>query len=366
MPDPTTAKVDAVLRAFVREARSVTRGDEQFEHGPSILEYAFTSACNLRCPMCSQAENPPVIRAPKAEAVTFLGSVLPSVTVWVPSATSEPLLNDVDTMIAMCREHRVFIDLITNVTLLTPEVLDRLVPHLYRLTLSLDSSVPHVFEAVRWPAKWAKALPNITYALQRAVAEQIACVVHSVFMAETAPHLPELIDFVADHGGFEVTVLEQLYNTSDAAEHSVARLGAERVEEILRTSRERAHRRGVNLTLRIAGPHGGRWKVREEGLRITEALVVDSLQDKLALEAAGYCPQVGHYLKVEPDGEAFPCCRGPRELRLGNVYREGFDAVWNGAPARSLRRAMATGEVPSPCRDCLVRQEPLRDRARNA
>ena len=35
----------------------------------------------------------------------------------------------------------------------------------------------------------------------------------------------------------------------------------------------------------------------------SEALVVDALQMSVAIESAGICPQVGHYLKVEPDGD---------------------------------------------------------------
>ena len=101
-----------------------------------------------------------------------------------------------------------------------------------------------------------------------------------------------------------------------------------------------------------------------KGQRVNEALVVDALQMSVAMEMAGVCPQVGHYLKVEPDGEAFPCCRGPRELRLGNVYTEGFAAVWNGRAAQSLRAAMYAGTPPPVCVECLVRTEPMRDVAR--
>jgi radical SAM protein with 4Fe4S-binding SPASM domain len=356
-PSNAADKIDRVLAGVVREIRATTRGDAVFEHGPSLLEFAFTSACNLRCPMCSQAENPPVVRADPAKAATFLEAALPSVTAWVPSATSEPLLNDLDAMIDLCRRHRVFLDLITNVVLLTPAVLDRLVPHLHRLTLSLDACVPEVFETVRYPAKWAKTLPHVEYAFRRMRDEGVACVVHAVLMRETAPHLPALVDFIADRGGCELTILEQLPNTSDHAEHDAARLGDEAVARILDDTEARARARGVNLTLRIPGPRGGRRKVADPPLRANEALVVDALQAKLAAQHDGYCPQVGHYLKVEPDGEAFPCCRGPRDLRLGNVFTDGLPAVWNGPPARTLREAMAAGRYPDVCRDCTVRLE---------
>ena len=65
-----------------------------------------------------------------------------------------------------------------------------------------------------------------------------------------------------------------------------------------------------------------------------------------------------HYFKVEPDGVAYPCCRAPRELTLGNVFEEGVEAVWNGAPMQALRERMFRGDYPEPCRGCVVLEAP--------
>jgi MoaA/NifB/PqqE/SkfB family radical SAM enzyme len=173
----------------------------------------------------------------------------------VPSATSEPLLNDVDTIVDHCRRHRVFVDLITNATMLTANVLDRLVPHLHALTLSLDSCVPEVFERTRYPASWKKTLPHVDHAMARCLAEQIPCRVHAVLMADTAPHLAALVDFTADRGGTALTVLDLLPNTADAAAYDVAKLGAETLDRLMRDVIDRARARRINLSLRIAGPH---------------------------------------------------------------------------------------------------------------
>jgi radical SAM protein with 4Fe4S-binding SPASM domain len=92
-----------------------------------------------------------------------------------------------------------------------------------------------------------------------------------------------------------------------------------------------------------------------------EALVIERFQETHAAHSPGFCPMVANYLKVLPDGDAYPCCRAPHELRLGNVYEEGLDAVWNGERAKALRMAMYQNKPPAPCVDCLVRTKPMLD-----
>ncbi len=45
-------------------------------------------------------------------------------------------------------------------------------------------------------------------------------------------------------------------------------------------------------------------------------------------------------VRIEPDGELFPCCRSA--VSLGNVYENDFEKIWYGAPYRELRRKAAT------------------------
>jgi radical SAM protein with 4Fe4S-binding SPASM domain len=95
------------------------------------------------------------------------------------------------------------------------------------------------------------------------------------------------------------------------------------------------------------------------------------MHSELSVEQAGFCPMVMGYFKVEPDGEAFPCCRAPEELRLGNVFEDGFEGVWNGEPMQQLRQRMFAGDYPESCKGCVVLDAPrwraeARDAARDA
>ncbi|HKE01042.1 MAG TPA: radical SAM protein [Planctomycetota bacterium] len=357
---PAPEKVDRELQSFVRMTRAIARGESRFEHGPSTLEFAWTSACNLRCVMCGQSDNPPVVKVSKEKAAPFVDEVFKSALIWNPSATSEPLLNDVDEMVRVCEEKHVYLELYTNATLLTPERFEKLAPRIHRLTLSIDSHVPAVLEKVRYPIKAAKTFPNVAYAIRRANELSIPCVLHTVCMTETIPTYPEYVDWAADMGAKEITVLDLLDCSTHAMESEPVRmLGHDKVVELLEATRARAEARKVNLTYLLPKPYAARHIHTEVPSRIHEALVIEWLQRLHAKESAGFCPMVANYLKVEPNGDAFPCCRGPRELKLGNVFEQPLDEVWNGDVARRLRESMYSGDVPKVCQGCLVREQPM-------
>lgn len=353
-------KIDRVISDFVQSVQSVAKGETRFSHGPSVLEFAWTSACNLRCVMCGQSDNPPVSKVSLERAAAFLGRAFDSVVIWNPSATSEPLLNNVDEIVRLCRERGVYLELYTNATLLNPATFEKLAPHIYKLTISIDSHVPEVLERVRYPVKAAKVFPNVEAAIARCNELHIPCVLNAVLMDDTLPHFPEFVDWAADRGAKEITILDLLDSSTHAREHDAfARLGPAEVERLLTATRDRARSRRVVLNRLVRDPYGG----REDNdaivpTRIHEAMVIERFQDAHRNYIPGYCPMVVNYLKVLPNGDAYPCCRAPKELLLGNVFDTPFDDVWNGSPARELRRGMAEGCPPEVCRTCLVRADP--------
>jgi radical SAM protein with 4Fe4S-binding SPASM domain len=353
-------KIDELIAGFVQSVQSVARKETRFSHGPSTLEFAWTSACNLRCVMCGQSDNPPVSKVSLDKAAPFLAKAFDSVVIWNPSATSEPLLNNVDEIVRLCNERGVYLELYTNATLLTPAAFEKIAPRIYKLTLSIDSHVPAVLERVRYPIKAEKVFPNVEYAIRRSNELEIPCVLNAVLMADTLPHFPDFVDWAADRGAKEITILDLLDTSTKALEHDAfEKLGVDKVGELLTATRERARRRNLGLTRLVRPPFGG----RDENdvavpTRVHEAMVIERFQDAHRAAIPGYCSMVVNYLKVLPNGEAFPCCRAPQELRLGNVFEQSLDEVWNGPAAQALRQGMSTGKMPEVCRTCLVRTDP--------
>lgn len=122
--------------------------------------------------------------------------------------------------------------------------------------------------------------------------------------------------------------------------------------------RQRCEERGVSVLFEVHAPIGADYAYAPAPARVHSGTVLDMLHSELSVSHAGFCPMVMHYFKVEPDGRAFPCCRAPLELELGNVFEEGVEAVWNGPAMQDLRDRMFRGDYPEPCKGCVVLDAP--------
>jgi len=65
-----------------------------------------------------------------------------------------------------------------------------------------------------------------------------------------------------------------------------------------------------------------------------------------------YWPRHMTYVTVE--GDITPCCNyyDGQELRLGNVFKQDGDDIWNGEPYRAFRRRLMNGDMPTKCQNC--------------
>src|SRR5260370_38329845 len=67
-------------------------------------------------------------------------------------------------------------------------------------------------------------------------------------------------------------------------------------------------------------------------------------------------------LAIGPDGRATFCCDIPAPLtvdgRMGSVYRDSLDDLWNARELVEVRAAMARGEKPESCRLCWQPEPP--------
>lgn len=356
---PTARKYEREVANFVALTADLASGRLEWNSRPYYLEYSTNSACNLRCIMCSQVENPPVVSTPLEKQEPFLDEILELTSVWTPSATSEPLLNNFKRLGPLLAKHQVALDIITNAMLLTPEVLSALLPHLHRLTLSIDSHKKAVFEKLRAPADFETVIENARHATAVCAAHQVPVVFHMVLAHECLPDLEDYVDFVAEMGGNRITVLEMLPNSPQFDDlDPFQRVGREQVRERLEAMRARAEERGVGVLFEVGGDLGAEYNYSAVNSRINSGNVLEMMHSELGVQHQGFCPMVMGYFKVEPDGKAYPCCRAPKELELGNVFEQGIEGVWNGAPMRRLRERMFAGDYPEPCKGCVVLDAP--------
>jgi len=180
---------------------------------------------------------------------------------------------------------------------------------------------------------------------------------NAVVMEPNWRQMADLVTFVADLGGKELSLQELLPNSTGFDKLRLdGRVDEQQFGAMVELVRLTAEQRGVAVSLHLHQPWGGHVAppTPRQGSKAPLAEIRELHMDSLARMHPGFCPMAMNYLKVTPDGSVYPCCRGPEELNMGNVLKQDFDAIWNGSRYREFRRRMFAGDYPNVCKDCVV------------
>jgi len=342
---------------ILRLAQDLAAGRLEWKSRPTEVEFGFNNHCNLLCVMCHQADGIPPKSMPAPAARAALGQILPHALHLTPSDASEPLMNDLDEVVRLCREHDVQLLLYCNATLLSEMAFHKIAPVTHRLWFSVDSPHQATFEALRVGADFDEVVGNIARIMPLAEKAGIEVGFNAVVMEPNWRHMPDLVDFVAELGGREMSMQELLPNSTGYDELKIeGRVSEEEFGAMVEEVTRRAAARGVSVLLHLHQPWGGHVESgsRRQASRAPLQEIRDLHMDSLARMHPGFCPMAMNYLKVTPDGTVYPCCRGPAELEMGNLLQQDFESVWNGPRYREFRRRMLAGDYPQVCRTCVV------------
>lgn len=324
---------------------------------PTEIEFGFNNHCNLMCVMCHQADGIPYREMPLPAAREVLDQILPFALHLTPSDASEPLMNDLDEVVALCRKHGVQLLLYCNATLLDEETFAKIAPVTHRIHFSFDSPDKATFERLRAGADFDQVVENVRRVMPLAAKQLLEISFNAVVMEPNWDQMPDLVDFLADLGAHSMSMQELLPNSTGYDELKLdGKVDDEAYATMVQAVRQRALARGVNVELMLRAPHGGLIEGRRSE-PLTNSPVIRIREwhmESLARMNPGFCPMAMNYVKVTPDGKLFPCCRGPSELEMGNVLQQSFEEIWNGERYQRFRRQMYEGDYPEVCRTCIV------------
>ncbi len=331
--------------------------NESWISRPAWVEFSTNNACNLRCVMCGQSDGEPPQHMDRGKAAAVLDQLFESATVITPHANSEPLLADFDLVLEKCREHDVFVNLITNASYLDAARFETIADRIWTLTFSLDSHRKDVLEEVRAKIDYDCVTKNIREVLPIAAELGIRTAFNLVLMSANAEDLPDFVDWVADVGGVEahsiVHVQPMLYNAKGCEGMRLeTRFDEAQLVEILDAACERAAARGVILLSILPGDLARNVTPIEPRIR---GVMPDLLARTITTVSERYpkfCPMAAYYMKVSPDGRVYPCCVAPDELVMGSVHDSSIEEIWNGEKFRNFRRRMFAQDYPDACKSC--------------
>lgn len=354
-----TGKIGREFENFLATMQDLASESTVWKSKPSWLEFVPNNVCNLRCIMCGQADGVPVVSMPKPTSTALMDALGPTITLWTPTALSEPLANDIRFIVEQARKHEIWLNVYTNAMLLTPERFEQMADRLFHLYISIDSHVKEVFEALRVRADLDTVVANIKAVLPLAKARNIPVSFVAVLMADNAPHLAEFVDFLADLGAAEqgcaLRLQPMLYNASGCEGRAVTdRFAPEQIHGFLDRACERARARKLTLISTFDEPYQRIVPGTPPPPRLLMPDLLGQMIERVQREFPGFCSMASHYLKVHPDGNVHPCCRAPNELKMGNVYEQSIEQIWNGPKYQEFRRRMFAGDYPEPCRTCDV------------
>jgi radical SAM protein with 4Fe4S-binding SPASM domain len=358
-PIPKEQKTALELENRKRLESDLLEGRLQFSSRPRVVEIQLTNFCNMSCTMCYDGDNPPLQKLPEALVDSLAEQLFPWASVFVPFATSEPLILTWDHTRRLAELYNIELEITTNVQFLDEAKFAELEPHAGVIEFSIDSHMPDIYESIRLRSNPKKVFRNLPIAAKLCREHGIEVLANVVFMTKNAPYLDETVRYLAESGIPTIHIQKLFYNKEESYfEDAALHFSKEWIEDM----KQRCIRIAKEKQVRVAFDWDSRdehdFLPEETGFR--ENRTRDHWLETFRRALPGYCPQSVYRFKVDADGNAYPCCVGVNDrLLLGNIYQQSLDEIWNGPSQQDLRRAMLTEDVPQVCEQCNFRTGPI-------
>jgi radical SAM protein with 4Fe4S-binding SPASM domain len=349
-PERRGARLTALKEENSRLLREdIARRSPVYRGLPEVVMLNHTDICNLRCVMCPRHDAPGTQRLARHALERVAESLFPTARkVGLAAAQAEPLATDFEFLVEAARRHEVYLDVVSNGTLLTLERYRAAREVLDLLDISIDCLVPEVYERIRVGARLAQVLANLqSVREERArVPDDVLLTLNAVVMRSTLPHLPDLVRAMPEFGA-DALVLKQLYHDIKATpeEDPFTAFGAREVHRVLEECARLAEEQGTNLVQANCG-------VRDDMLPVRDVILHPRRFPRGdPMHGAGLCWYLAQNFHVIPNGDVYPCIV-PTQYVMGNVLSEDPVAIWNGPRFQALRRAHFEQARPETCSSC--------------
>jgi len=330
-------------RALINTARSIgTYGltRPQIFYAPLMVVWNFTQACNLRCRHCYQdAGRALPDELTLSEQLDIVEQLIDLDVAILAFSGGEPLLSPNLLPVAK-RAHAggMYVTIATNGTLLTKEMVRRLVDHgVEYVEISLDSVHPEKHNAFRGVNCWAKVVEGI----QNAVAQEGLRV--GMATTITRSNIGELEDLIAfaKELGIDCFNAFNFIPTGRGREIVDQDITPEQREQMLRILWR--HLQEEKIEIWSTAPQLARACLMYS---LPQGVYATGHAGQGAGEGArtiakyvGGCGAGRCYCAIQPNGLVTPCVYIP--LAIGNLREEKFIKIWQDSPVGQILRERA-------------------------
>ncbi len=307
----------------------VTRGSRRFLARPRLVQIEVTNRCDLACRTCTRGKLPSLGDMRFEDFTRVVDSFDRIDTLWL-SGQGEPLLHpDLPRMIRYCSDRGIRGTILhTNAMQLDGQKIEALADcGLGELRVSVDGGAAAEVEYLRDGSDLATILANTAAFTARSSSPAAFYVLLNRMSHASVPLLPAL---AARAGVRRIYAVETVPFRDASQEREVY----DRREYQFASLPPEERKRTLSALRRAGRAHGVKISVDLKWMRVR-------------------CQEPMRKIYIDRRGNVTPCCRIHHEVMVGNLLREGLDAVWYGAALARWRRAL--GHRPDHPRICVER-----------
>jgi MoaA/NifB/PqqE/SkfB family radical SAM enzyme len=297
---------------------------------PIQAKIEITRRCNLNCGMCLR---PHIAKYPDMEFDVFksiLDEIGKNLLILSPHGYGEPVIHPrFQEFMEEVWNRRISIVLVTNGTLLTPEVASPFIRKCkpWRITFSVDAGEKEAYERIRKGAKFEEVVENISnvvdlkkkYGVGTTVS--IYCTVGKYNHEQVIP----LSKLASQLGVDEVSFTDLTIHGYGLAEEQLA----------IRKMKTSDH-------------HIITKSIHDAQIAFGKKLKVVA---NISKQESPFCRIPWELIFIQVNGDVFPCT-DTLDYRLGNIFEEPIDSIWNGAKMDEFRQKFLSSSVEE-CRRCV-------------
>jgi radical SAM protein with 4Fe4S-binding SPASM domain len=263
--------------------------------------------------------------------------------VWLQGQGEPFLCKDIFEMIKYLKRKYVYVNTVTNATLLSRDICNNIVSSgLDEISISIDGATAETYEQIRVGANFGEVTENVRTLIslaERSSRKNMKIFAFTVVMKENVHELPDLVNLIHKLGIKHLFVQDvqfQQLNAGLARKDESLRVLSEQddkktqIEHYMKMALQLAHK--YNLQILTYG-----------GKSVFSGLSISRRRQK--------CSWPWTSVYITWDGFVSPCCI-PSTYSCGNLFQEPFKKIWNNKKYHSFRSRLKSGSLPYQCINC--------------
>jgi len=296
---------------------------------PSFAWFALTSRCNMMCEHC------PVVRKSEENAdiieevyERFCKEILPTleeVTIGANNYGEQLLSKRIVNFLERTNNEGVKVKIWTNGTLLTGEVLDKLIEVNADVTISIEGADKNYSDIRHIPYSIFKSNLNNLILERNKKKKSLSVVLRFTAFKSNLNDLFKLLDLGID--AINIGYLQPKNSEWQSKSFNfdeIKQLESQFIPSLIEKAKEK------NVKIKFTNIYQG----------------------AEATKSASSCGDPWMRISVRENGDILPCCVAGDSLIMGNLAKKHFKEIWNGKRYIAFRKSFIDCKLKSTCRIC--------------